>query len=99
MHSLPEPEQEFVSDTGDPFRWCADAMPCIVLTAFADGGLDYFNARWHEVTGKSQDSHGLDAWLGVLHPDDKNGFVDLWRPSIEASQRVFFCFAEAWLSS
>ena len=62
-------------------------MPCIVLTAFADGGLDYFNARWHEVTGKSQDSHGLDAWLGVLHPDDKNGFVDLWRRSIEASQR------------
>jgi PAS domain S-box-containing protein len=52
------------------FRTLADAMPQMVWTAKAQGGLLYSNQRWGEYTGLTQEEGLGDGWSGVMHPDD-----------------------------
>jgi len=52
------------------YRQLADAMPQIIWTAGTDGGATYFNRRWFEYTGMTEDEAGPAAWTKVVHPDD-----------------------------
>jgi PAS domain S-box-containing protein len=65
------------------FRTLADAMPQMVWSASAAGFLDYHNARWYEFTGApvgATDGHG---WTALLHPEDDEPALALWRRSLE----------------
>lgn len=49
----------------------ADTMPQIVWTAGPNGAVDYFNGRWYEYTGMTQDqSLSHEGWSRLIHPDD-----------------------------
>jgi PAS domain S-box-containing protein len=52
------------------YRQLADAMPQIIWTAGPDGGATYFNRRWFEYTGMTDEEAGPSAWTRVVHPDD-----------------------------
>ena len=53
------------------YRQLADAMPQIVWTSDADGATTYFNRRWFEYTGLSEEEvGGPNAWHLIVHPDD-----------------------------
>jgi PAS domain S-box-containing protein len=52
------------------YRQLADAMPQIIWTAGPDGGATYFNRRWFEYTGMTEEDAGPSAWTRVVHPDD-----------------------------
>jgi PAS domain S-box-containing protein len=52
------------------YRQLADAMPQIIWTAEPDGGATYFNRRWFEYTGMTEEEAGPAAWTQVVHPDD-----------------------------
>jgi PAS domain S-box-containing protein len=53
-------------------RVLADAIPQIVCTAGPNGRIDYFNARWFEFTGLSEEQTFPKAgWLQAIHPDDR----------------------------
>jgi PAS domain S-box-containing protein len=52
------------------YRQLADAMPQIIWTAGPDGGATYFNRRWFEYTGMTEEEAGPSAWTRVVHPDD-----------------------------
>jgi PAS domain S-box-containing protein len=61
------------------FRQLADAMPQIVWTARPDGELDYFNRRWFEYTGFTEEqTFGVGALAGASggHPKGRAG----WKP-------------------
>ena len=66
---------ELRRESEDRYRQLADAMPQIVWTAAPDGGATYFNRRWFEYTGMSEDEVGPDAWARVVHPDDLPGAI------------------------
>jgi PAS domain S-box-containing protein len=57
------------------YRQLADAMPQIIWTAGPDGGATYFNRRWFEYTGMTDEEAGPTAWTKVVHPDDLPGAV------------------------
>jgi PAS domain S-box-containing protein len=57
------------------YRQLADAMPQIVWTSGVDGAATYFNRRWFEYTGMSQEDAGPHSWQFVVHPDDLPGAV------------------------
>ncbi len=46
-----------------------DSVPGIAWSADADLNFDYFNARWHEVTG-AESPRTLDEWASFVHPED-----------------------------
>ena len=73
------------------FRAIVDGMPQPIWSADSDGRPDFFNARWHEVTGitppvgKDQ-SHPSEpfAWDRLLHPDDFDRAVQDWRAAVSS---------------
>lgn len=64
------------------FRELADAMPQIVWASRPDGYLDYFNRKWHELTGASEGEGGDQDWLPVVHPDDRERCLDAWHEAV-----------------
>jgi PAS domain S-box-containing protein len=52
------------------YRQLADAMPQIVWTADSEGKATYYNHRWFEYTGMTDEQVDERAWSRVTHPDD-----------------------------
>jgi PAS domain S-box-containing protein len=52
------------------YRQLADAMPQIVWTSNPDGETTYFNRRWFEYTGMTEEETGRHAWSSAAHPND-----------------------------
>ncbi|MFC7555008.1 PAS domain-containing protein [Pseudoroseomonas wenyumeiae] len=62
------------------------ALPQLIWTADASGRYDYFNERWRELTGLQAETTDVAAWLGVVHPEDRE-VADLnWRHAVETGQ-------------
>jgi len=54
----------------DLYRAFADATPQIILSAHADGSLDFLNHAWCEYSGTGYDEAMSAGWTEALHPDD-----------------------------
>jgi PAS domain S-box-containing protein len=67
------------------YRNLAEAIPHIVWTADAEGGITYFNQRWLEYTG--QEANGW-SWFARVHPDDVERCRAKWLAGL-ASGQVF----------
>jgi PAS domain S-box-containing protein len=59
------------------FRVITDAMPQMVWSTRPDGHHDYYNQRWHDLTGTAPERG--EGWNSVLHPDDRERAWALWR--------------------
>ncbi len=64
----------------------ANAMPQIVWTANPDGWLDYYNDRWVAYTGMSVEQTQGWGWAPVLHPDDVQRCVEVWKHSVDTGE-------------
>jgi PAS domain S-box-containing protein len=66
------------------YRNLAEAIPQIVWTAKPDGAMTYFNRRWSEQTDQDLDAATGWGWLAVLHPDDAERCIKIWRDGVAA---------------
>jgi diguanylate cyclase (GGDEF)-like protein/PAS domain S-box-containing protein len=64
----------------------ANAMPQIVWTANPDGWLDFYNDQWVAYTGMSVEQTQGWGWGPVLHPDDLQRCVDVWKHSVDTGE-------------
>ena len=64
------------------YRHLADAMPQIVWTARPDGYVDYYNQRWFDYTGLTQEQTEGWGWQPVLHPDDVERSLRRWAKAV-----------------
>jgi PAS domain S-box-containing protein len=63
-----------------------EAMPFVIWTASRDGSIDYLNEEFWRLTDVlAHDALG-DAWLAVLHPDDRERSVDRWQRSVATGE-------------
>ncbi|MFD1107803.1 response regulator [Pseudoroseomonas ludipueritiae] len=62
------------------------ALPQLIWTADATGRYDYFNERWREFTGLQAETTDVAAWLGVVHPEDREVADLSWRHAVETGQ-------------
>src|SRR5216683_1710517 len=60
-------------------RLVIDTIPTLAWSARSDGSADFFNQRWLDYTGLSDEQTREWGWTVALHPDDLNGLVDYWR--------------------
>ena len=65
------------------FRALAEALPQIVWTAEAEGGVDWFNRRWYEYTGAPQGAGEGWSWSQFTHSEDLAPTLEKW----EAARR------------
>ncbi len=68
------------------FHQLADAMPQIAWTAGPDGEIDYFNARWQELTGMSAETYDRSIHQKVIHPEDLTRVEEIRQSSHASGQ-------------
>lgn len=74
-------ERDRLLESEQRFRMLAEAIPQIVWTADAEGGVDYVNQRWFEYTGTTlENAKGL-TWMSMIHPDDREACAERWQAS------------------
>jgi PAS domain S-box-containing protein len=67
------------------FRILAQAIPEIVWTALpGEGGVDFCNQRWFDLTGMTQEQTLAWGWKQAIHPDDLPATLQNWNRSRES---------------
>ena len=79
-------EEAALRESEGRLRDMANAMPQIVWTAAADGRLEYFNQRWHDMTGASSSVVLDQSWLSMTHPEDQQKTRDAWLHSVATGE-------------
>ncbi|MGH9719665.1 MAG: PAS domain S-box protein [Bryobacteraceae bacterium] len=66
------------------YRTLAEAVPQIVWTATAEGGIEYVNQRWYEYSGFDVDQTMGTGWQAAVHSEDRQHCVEQWQQAAEA---------------
>lgn len=69
-------------ESEEQFRAIANSIDHMVWSARADGYFDYFNDRWFEYTGTHPGDSDGQGWLSLIHSDDREAVLALWRHSL-----------------
>lgn len=67
-------------------RFMAESMPQKIFTATPTGAIDYFNPQWLEFTGLSFEKIRDWGWTQLIHPDDLNETVRLWKQAMKTGK-------------
>lgn len=59
-----------------------NAIPILAWSTTPDGSADFFNQRWLEYTGLSEEQVKGWGWQVTIHPDDVERLVDRWKLSV-----------------
>lgn len=63
-------------------QFIMESLPVLVWTNRPDGTPDYFNNRWLEFTGKTQQEMLAIDWDTLTHPDDQAGLRQGWQQAL-----------------
>ncbi|WP_309609616.1 ATP-binding protein, partial [Flavobacterium sp.] len=69
-------------DIEERFHFIADSMPQKVWTADPIGNINYMNKCWMEYTGIPYEDLKDWGWDKIVHPDDLEELVAIWKNSI-----------------
>jgi PAS domain S-box-containing protein len=75
-----------VADSGDDLRVIIDTIPILAWAARPDGTAEFFNQRWLDYTGLSQQEAEGTGWTVAVHPDDLSALSDRWTEIIASRQ-------------
>jgi PAS domain S-box-containing protein len=84
---LTEAARRESSERDQRFRVIADSMPMLMWTASPDGATEWHNLRWHEYTGKSEDSPMEIGWR-TLHPEDVAPTRAAWLTATDTGENL-----------
>lgn len=69
------------------FRLMAETMPQKIYTTDAQGHLTYMNPQWAGFSGVAYEELTTNGFSQILHPDDLEETLGIWRHSIESGQQ------------
>src|SRR5271165_1790361 len=76
------------SPAEDLLRRVIDTTPAFLHSSDPDGKLGFFNRRWLEYLGVSEEDLQEWGWTGFIHPEDLEGMLTRWH-ACRASGEVF----------
>ncbi len=80
--------EEVVRRSEKQLRNVIDTIPGYVWSARPDGSLDFLNRRCLEFSGHSIEQSLDRGWEEVLHPEDRDRFINEARAAIESGQPI-----------
>jgi len=72
------------------FQLLIDSAPALIHTSLPDGYLDFFNQSWLEYVGRPLEDLQGWKWTAVIHPDDVEGIVEVWRASLASGKPFLY---------
>jgi diguanylate cyclase (GGDEF)-like protein/PAS domain S-box-containing protein len=69
------------------FRMMADNAPVLIWSAGGDGDCTFLNRTWLNFTGRSLAEELGDGWLNVIHPEDREQFINSYREAFKSRER------------
>ncbi len=82
--------EQKMKESEERFRLLSNEMPQFVWTGDADGRLTYFNEAVYKYSGLTNEDIANDAWIKIVHPDDRNDNIRLWTQSIATGKDFIF---------
>ena len=64
------------------YRTLAEAIPQLVWTCLPNGECDFLSKQWLAYTGQPEQLQLGHAWLDVLHPNDVEPTLTIWRAAV-----------------
>jgi PAS domain S-box-containing protein len=68
-----------VKNSENRLRTIIDTIPALAWSARPDGSAEFFNRRWLDYAGLSEEEVSDWGWTVALHPEDRGRLVDYWR--------------------
>lgn len=68
------------------YQALAESMPQLVWATDADGSHFYYNRRWYEYTGLSEEQSLGFGFANALHPDDVQRTLERWRRAWQSGE-------------
>ena len=67
-------------------RTIVDSIPTLAWTALPDGYIDFYNRRWYEYTGTTEEQMQGWGWQSVHDPEQLPKVMERWQECIRTSQ-------------
>jgi PAS domain S-box-containing protein len=67
-----------IRDSEARFRTMAESSDILIAVGDATGNAVFFNKAWVELTGKSELELLEYGWADIIHPDDRQGWLDTY---------------------
>lgn len=74
--------EEALGNSERLYRTLAETVPDIIFTNRPDGTCDYCSPRWYAYTGQTGEETLGDAWVAVIHPEDRELTRQRWNHSV-----------------
>jgi formate hydrogenlyase transcriptional activator len=68
-------------------RKIIDTIPTLAWCSLPDGTGEFWNRRWHDYTGLSEEAVRGWGWQDAIHPEDLKEITDKWRGFLASGQR------------
>jgi PAS domain S-box-containing protein len=72
------------ADSEQRFTALADSVPALIWMSGVEGGWEYFNAAWRQLTGMSPEQIQGHGWMAGIHPEDAARCKTVYEASVEA---------------
>ncbi|MDQ3291740.1 MAG: PAS domain-containing protein [Bacteroidota bacterium] len=70
------------------FNSLMESLPLMTWTALPTGEVNYYNQRWSEYLGVSQEELLEVGWEKYIHPDDKEFTESIWQQAIASGNNL-----------
>lgn len=80
--------EKSIRENEQRFRTLIEAFPHLAWTATPEGKGDYFNSRYFEYTGLSQEEAQMHGGKSVIHPDDYPRVEETWQKHLRSGEPV-----------
>ncbi|TCD27836.1 PAS domain S-box protein [Pedobacter psychrodurus] len=77
-----------LSESEKRFRTMAEGTDIFIAVGDESGNAIYFNKPWTELTGRSMKDLLAFAWIDLVHPEDRDGYLNIYLSAL-AEQKPF----------
>jgi two-component system, chemotaxis family, CheB/CheR fusion protein len=71
--------EERLRASEERLRTIADNVPQLIWTNEANGDATWFNKRWYEFSGLTEEESRGPGWQTIVHPDDAPASIERWQ--------------------
>ncbi len=76
-----------ISESEERFRNMAENSDILIAIGDEVGNATYFNQAWAKLTGRPTEELLVFGWADLVHPDDKEGFLNIYLGAFETQSK------------